>query len=60
MKFFLAVDDDKVSVQIRAESEDGLIVGDYNEDFGPGDSFSGINYERLREMGNGEHELEAG
>ncbi len=41
---------DRVSVTVRAESEDGAVVGDANWSVYPGEDFYGVAYDALRDI----------
>jgi len=51
------LDDNKVLVQTRSESEDGSTAGDVCRELRAGDSVWGYSYEQWREMGEGSHEI---
>ena len=58
MKFFITdVKAKAIDIRMRAESEDGEIVGDAYETITPGMSFRGLSFEALSKLGVGEHNL---
>jgi hypothetical protein len=56
MKIFLDVRGKSVEIRIRDEGPDHL--GDFVEEVRPGGSAFGLAYEKLIELGDGEHEVE--
>jgi hypothetical protein len=46
-----------IAIMARAESEDGLTVGDMFMTIYPGEDFLGYTYNELYRLGEGEHEL---
>jgi hypothetical protein len=60
MKVFTTRLQVEILVQIRAESKDGLTVGDLTEFVKPGDTFLGKPYTWWAELPDGEHEIKQG
>lgn len=60
MKVFVQVREHLVTIRAHAESEvDGeSCLGDYVEDVAAGGDFGGVSYERLREIGSGQYDLD--
>ena len=59
MKFFISgISPEKVTIMARAESEDGKTIGDMIVDIHPGESFSGLSFDQLVELGLGEHDYD--
>jgi hypothetical protein len=59
MRFFIScITPEKVGIMARAESEDGLMVGDMVVDIHPGADFQGLGFDRLTALGLGEHDYD--
>ena len=61
MKIFLhSIEKDRISIDVRAESEDGDMVGDLFAEIKPGEKFLNLTFSELEELGLGEHDLDPG
>ena len=61
MKIFLhSIEKDKISIDVRAESEDGDMVGDLFAEIKPGEKFLNLTFSELEALGIGEHDLDPG
>jgi hypothetical protein len=54
----LIIKDGIVHLLIRAESDDGTILGDGHTSVRAGETFDGWTYEELLALGDGEHDIE--
>ena len=58
MKIFVhSIEKDKISIDVRAESEDGDMVGDLFAEIKPGEKFLSLSFSQLEELGVGEYEI---
>lgn len=61
MKIFIhTIEKDKISIDVRAESEDGDMVGDLFAEIKPGEKFLSLTFSELEALGLGEHDLDQG
>ena len=61
MKIFVhSIEKDKISIDVRAESEDGNTVGDLFAEIKPGEKFLNLTFSELEALGIGEHDLDQG
>jgi len=55
--FVHSIEKDKISIDVRAESEDGDMVGDLFAEIKPGEKFLSLSFSQLEELGVGEYEI---
>ena len=61
MKIFIhTIEKDRILIDVRAESEDGDMVGDLFAEIKPGEKFLNLSFYQLKALGVGEHDLDQG
>ena len=61
MKIFIhAIEKDRISIDVRAESEDGEMVGDLFLEVRPDEKFLSWSFPQLEALGLGEYDLDQG
>lgn len=58
MKIFIhTIEKDRILIDVRAESEDGDMVGDLFAEIKPDQHFLSLSFSQLEELGVGVHEI---
>ena len=56
MKIFIhTIEKDRILIDVRAESENGEMVGDLFAEIKPGEKFLNLTFSELKALGVGEH-----